>query len=79
MDDLRQRVGLPIAPPTRNTTEPCKTCADTRGAVENGRGEVAVFCFIPRERSRLYPMLRAVTVPETAVMPCWRPITTGAA
>jgi hypothetical protein len=72
VDDLRKRVGLPIAAPQRNTTEPCKTCADQNGALEFESGRVVIFCGIPRDRIRLYPMLRSVMVPEDAVMPCWR-------
>lgn len=73
INGLRERLGLPIAPPPRNTTEPCRTCADTRGALETADGRMAVFCFIPKDRARLYPMLRAVVIPEESVMPCWRP------
>jgi hypothetical protein len=75
LTELRYRVYG--APPTKNTTEPCRTCADTRGAVENGKGQCAVFCFIPRERARMYPMLRAIMMPEESIMPCWRPTHDG--
>lgn len=72
IDDLRVRVGLPIAPAPRNTTEPCRICADAGAALEYD-GEVrAVVCLIPKERLRLYPGIRGVVVPSDAVRPCWR-------
>jgi hypothetical protein len=71
MAELReQRDGS--APP-RNTTEPCRTCADYGpDEIEYTGGNVYGLCRIPRERARLYPMLRSVGVPPTAIMPCWR-------
>ena len=67
---LREQRDGPPAP--RNTTEPCRTCADTEGALMTDGGIVRVFCAISRDRAALYPMLRSITVLEDAVMPCWR-------
>ena len=73
LNELRERVGLPTAPPPRNTNKPCATCADAAGGLGYSDGSFAVFCGISRERMRLYPIIRSLTPRETAIMPCWRP------
>jgi hypothetical protein len=71
MAELREQRDGPTPP--RNTTEPCRTCKDAGGGVEYSNGARAMFCEIPRDRQRLYPIARSLTPLESAVMPCWRP------
>jgi hypothetical protein len=72
MAELREQRDGPTPP--RNTTEVCHACADYGpDEIEYTGGTVYGLCRIPRERAaRLYPMLRSVGVPPTAIMPCWR-------